>query len=190
MQSTRSVPPTLEWPCKRRCITKEKKTVSFSSKVKTAFANNNDDQVPSSWLTADELVSMKKRAKKLSLLHYNKTCPGNPTPPQGSGIVYNCSPAHYEIIGESLRGMEHCTDISTALIRQRLRANAINMVVKHQYLYKTNDIKLACMYREITKEALVYSRQIAEEDVNAAVAIYAEALGLSVTPSQMYNDML
>mmetsp|Transcript_23205 Transcript_23205/g.38231 ORF Transcript_23205/g.38231 Transcript_23205/m.38231 type:complete len:169 (-) Transcript_23205:4-510(-) len=168
MQSTRSVPPAPEWPCKRRCIEKEKKTVTFSSDVTAAFTNSNYTQVHSSWLTAYELVSMKKLAKTLSLLHYHYN---------HSVIVYDCSPAHYEVIGESLRGMEHYTDISKARRREQLRSDAIKLVVKHQYLYKDkeNNIKLACMYKESTKEAMVYSRQIAEEDANVAAAIFAEA---------------
>eukprot|EP00985_Skeletonema_marinoi_P004354 scaffold1903_cov126-Skeletonema_marinoi.AAC.6 len=60
------------------------------------------------WHTAEELSSMKKRAQNLSILHYIKTRPGKPKAPSNrSGIVYNCNPAHYEIIGEALRGMEH-----------------------------------------------------------------------------------
>ena len=136
-----------------------------------------DLQAHTSWLTADELSSMKKRAKELSMLHYIKTRPGNHTPSKRIGIVYNCHPAHYEIIGESLRGMEHYTEgISKARRRERLQSDAINIAVKHQNLYKTNRSKLACMYRESAKEALVYSREKAEEDANVAAAILAEDL--------------
>ena len=119
---------------------------------------------------------MKKRAKNLSILHYIKTRPGKPTPSNRSSIVYNCHPAHYEIIGESLRGMEYHTDTSKARKRELLRSNAISLVEERQNLHKTNRSKLACMYRESTKEAMVYSRKIAEEDANAAAAILAEDL--------------
>eukprot|EP00984_Skeletonema_dohrnii_P018249 scaffold8483_cov78-Skeletonema_dohrnii-CCMP3373.AAC.1 len=134
MQSTRSYPRTQidtdssERPCKRRCITK-KKTITFSSRVKVrSFANGHDMQGYSSWLTSDKLSSIRKRAKKLSMIHYIKTRPGQPKAPSNrSGIVYNCHPAHYEIIGESLRGMEHYTDISKARRREQLRSDGTEL---------------------------------------------------------------
>jgi hypothetical protein len=48
---------------------KKKKTVKFSSnaKLRNFAANGNDLQAHSSWLTSDELSSMKKRAKKIIL---------------------------------------------------------------------------------------------------------------------------
>ena len=167
-----------ERPRKRRRITQEKKTVTFSSKVKTALTNNSNDLLAqSSWLTADELTSMKKRAKNLSILHYLKTRSGEPTKPSNrSGIVYNCHPVHYEIIGESLRGMEYLTDIPKGRSRERLRSDVISLVEEQQNLDKTNRSKLACMYRESSKEALLYSRKNAEEDANIAAAILAEDL--------------
>ena len=183
MQSTRSYPRTQidsdssERPCKRRCITKNK-TITFSSKVKVcSFANGHDMQGYSSWLTSDKLSSIRKRAKKLPMIHYIKTRPGQPKAPSNrSGIVYNCHPAHYEIIGESLRGMEHYTDISKARRREQLRSNSIRLVEEHQNLDKTSRNKLACMYRESAKEAMMYARKIAEEDANVAAAILTEDL--------------
>ena len=193
MQSTRSFPYTR--PCKRRCTVKKKKTVTFSSKVKLrSFASDpNNTQGYSSWLTADEISSMKKRARTLSMIHQIKTRPGKPAPPKRSGIVYNCHPAHYEIIGESLRGMEHHTDISKARGRERLRSDVIRLVDEHQNLQEIeNRSKLACMYRERTKEALVSSRKVAEEDARIAAAILAEDLkhgadvvAPSLTPSTL-----
>ena len=163
-----------------RSIAKKMKTVKFSSyaKLRSFAANGNDLQAHSSWHTPDELSSMKKRAKKLSLLHYIKTRPGQPKAPSNrSGIVYNCHPAHYEIIGESLRGMEHYTDISQARRREQLRSDAISLVEEHQNLDETTRCKkLACMYREMAKEAMVYSMKIAEEDANVAADIFAEDL--------------
>ena len=108
MHSTRShSPPPLTdssgHPCKKRSIAKMKKTVKFSpnAKLRSFAASGNDLQAQSSWFTAEELSSMKKRAKNLSILHYIKTRPGQPNAPSNrSGIVYNCHPAHYEIIGE------------------------------------------------------------------------------------------
>jgi len=183
MHSTQSHPlsqidsVSSERPCKRRCITK-KKTITFSSKVKVrSFANGHDMQGYSSWLTSDKLSSIRKRAKKLSMIHYIKTRPGQPKAPSNrSGIVYNCHPAHYEIIGESLRGMEHYTDISKARRREQLRSNSIRLVEEHQNLDKTSRNKLACMYRESAKEAMMYARKIAEEDTNIAAVILTEDL--------------
>ena len=156
-----------------------KKTVKFSPNAKVRrTANGNDLKAQSSWFTAEELSSMKKRAKNLSILHYIKTRPGQPKAPSNrSGIVYNCHPAHYEIIGESLRGMEHHTDIAQALRRERLRSDARSSIQEHQNLDETTrSKKLLCMYRERTKEAMVYARNIAEEDANVAAAILAEDL--------------
>ena len=177
MHSKRSHTPSptesSEYPYKRRCIAK--KTVTFSSTAKLrTFTNDNSLQAYSSWHTDDELSSMKKRARKLSMLHYLKTRPGQANLSKRSGIVYNCHPAHYEIIEESLRGMEHHTDISKARRRERLRSDAISLVEENQD--KTSRSKLACMYRESTKEAMLYSREIAEEDAKVAAAILAEDL--------------
>ena len=179
MQSTRSLTTSSssERPCKRRYTAK--KTVTFSSKVKlrSFFASgHNILEGYSSWLTSDELSSMKKRAKNLSMIHQIKTRPGKPTPSDRSGIVYNCHPAHYEIIGESLRGMEHHTDISKARRRERLRSDAISLVEEHHNLQESSRSKLACMYKESSKEALVYSRQVANEDASIAAAILADDL--------------
>jgi len=141
-----------ENPCKRRrCVAKKAVTFSSTNKLRRFF-NDNNLQVYSSWHTDDELSSMKKRAKKLSMLHYLKTRPGQAkAPSKSSGTVYNCHPAHYEIIEESLRGMEHHTDPSKARIRESLRPDAISLVVANQ---DTSRIKLARMYRGTTKEAM------------------------------------
>ena len=192
IQSTRRFSATLERPSKRRCIVKEKKAVTFSSKttVRSFFNDNNNLQAYSSWLTDEELSSMKKRARSLAILHHIKTRPDNPTPSKLSGIVYNCHPAHYEIIGESLRGMECYTDVSNARRRERLRSDAIYLVLKRENLEKTSTSKLACMYKESTKEASVYASEKAEEDANiaAAIFIFAEELkqdfdGVAPSPS-------
>eukprot|EP00985_Skeletonema_marinoi_P009755 scaffold4541_cov121-Skeletonema_marinoi.AAC.14 len=182
MHSTLSHPLPLtdssRHPCKMRSIAK-KKTVKFSpnAKLRSFAASGNDLQAQSSWLTPNELSSMKKRAQNLSILHYIKTRPGKPKAPSNrSGIVYNCHPAHYEIIGESLRGMERYTDISQARRRERLRSDAIKLVEEHQNLNETIRSKLACMYRETAEEAMVYARKIAEEDANIAAVILAEDL--------------
>ena len=114
----------------------KRKAVSFSQVAKlrrVIVANDSKLLAYSSWLTDDEVSSSKKRARNLSKVHYLKTrhdayiCPND-----RSGIVYNCHPAHYEIIGESLRGMEHITDASTSQKRIRLRSNTVSLIQQFQ----------------------------------------------------------
>lgn len=191
MNSKRIHPPahsgSSEQPCKRRYDEEKKKTVSFSSAATLRRVSDDRPQTDSSWLTGDEVSSMKKRAKNLSKFHYFKTRPGRAKAPTAdrSGIVYNCHPAHYEIIGESLRGMEHVTDVSHARRRERVRSDAISIVKEHQNQDRqgaskesseATSSKLAFKYRESTKEAMAYSRKIAEEDAKAAANILAEDL--------------
>lgn len=188
MRSTRihPLPPT------DSSIAKKKKTVKFSSDAKLRnFTSCNDLHSPSTWLTAQEISSMKMRAKKLSVLHsinIKTRSSQTKTPSKRCEIVYNCHPAHYEILGESLRGMELYTDVSIARRRELLRSNSISIIEEHQNLVKTNRSKLACMYRESTKEAIVHSRKIAEEDASIAAIIMAEDLkqdvhGVASSPS-------
>jgi len=121
---------------------------------------------------------INEEASPKLILHYIKTRPGKPKAPSNrSGIVYNCHPAHYEIMGESLRGMEHYTDISQACRRERLRSDAIKLV--------------ACMYRETAKEKMfVYSRKIAmswklEEHKRTSSSF---VIFFSFTQSNMYQN--
>ena len=118
---------------------------------------------------------MKKRAKSLAALHHLKTRPGQKAPSMHSGIVYNCHPARYEIIGESLRGMEHITDEAHG--RNRLRSGVISLIREHQDQQNPfKDYELACKYLEYSEEAMAYARQIAEEDARAAFDIMEEDL--------------
>ena len=118
---------------------------------------------------------MKKRAKNLAALHHLKTRPGQKAPSIHSGIVYNCHPAHYEIIGESLRGMEHITDETQC--RNRLRSGVISLIREHQNQQNPfRDYELACKYVEYSEEAMAYARQIAMEDARTAAAILVEDL--------------
>jgi hypothetical protein len=168
---------------KRQCIAAKKKTVTFSSDATLRTVRNDENlQAYSPWLTDAEVSSIKKRARKLSKLHYIKTRPGQPKVSSRGGIVYNCHPALYEIIGESLRGMEHLTDISKARSRERLRSGAISFVEENQNQDNTR-VKLAYKYIESTKEAMVYSIQIADEDARAAAAILTEDLKPSILSS-------
>ena len=100
-------------------------------------------------------------------------------PNDRSGIVYNCHPAHYEIIGESLRGMEHITDASTSQKRIRLRSDTVSLIQQFQDTeddVETSRSKLANKYRGSAKEALMDARVAAEEDAKAAAQILAEDL--------------
>ena len=102
-------------------------------------------------------------------------------PNDRSGIVYNCHPAHYEIIGESLRGMEHITDASTSQKRIRLRSDTVSLIQQFQDQDTEDDVetsrsKLANKYRESAKEALMDAKVAAEEDAKAAAQILAEDL--------------
>mmetsp|Transcript_29938 Transcript_29938/g.51126 ORF Transcript_29938/g.51126 Transcript_29938/m.51126 type:complete len:222 (+) Transcript_29938:120-785(+) len=169
-----------EQACKRKFTgASKKKTVSFSddAKLRRVFTNDSNLHADSSWLTDDEVFSMNKRAKNLATLHYLKTRPGQKAPSKHSGIVYNCHPAHYEIIGESLRGMEHITDISKTQSRKRLRSGVNSLMEEHQNQDNTcGGSKLACKFIECTKEAMAYSIQMAEEDARTAAAILTEDL--------------
>ena len=176
---------------KRRC-----KAVSFSYEATMRRVNVADSELKASWLTDKEVSFSKKRAKKLSKFHYLKTHPDDddalskadaPPPPNNrAGIVYNCHPAHYEIIGESLRGMEHITDTFTARARERLRSDTISLIEQHYQQFQDAEAEeadietarstLACKYRESTKEAMIYAKAAAEEDAKVAARILAEDL--------------
>ena len=165
-------------PCKmRRRRSIKTKTVRFSSHVSLHRIATSDHLEPScsTWHKADELLSMKRRAQKLSVLHHIMTRPGQPKTSR-SGIVSDCHPARYEIIGESLRGMEHYTDISRTLERKRVRSDSIRVVEELQNLDTTSSDELAYVYQQRTKKALLYARSIAEEDAKVAATILTEDL--------------
>ena len=172
---------------------RKRKEVSFSQiaklrRVKVADDDSKLQEAYSSWLTDEEVSSSKKRARNLSKVHYLKTrhdadagSPMTARPNDRSGIVYNCHPAHYEIIGESLRGMEHITDASTSQKRIRLRSDTVSLIQKFQDQDTEDDVetsrsKLANKYRESAKEALIDAKVAAEEDAKAAAQILAEDL--------------
>ena len=167
---------------------RKRKAVSFSQTAKLRRISIKLHASYSSWLTDEEVSSSKKRARNLSKVHYLKTrhdadagSPMTARPNDRSGIVYNCHPAHYEIIGESLRGMEHITDASTSQKRIRLRSDTVSLIQKFQDQDTEDDVetsrsKLASKYREFAKEALMDAKVAAEEDAKAAAQILAEDL--------------
>lgn len=195
LQKRRSNPTEslLDQPlCKRRRRRQQnnpKKAVSFSADATLRRLQVETPPV-SSWLTPDEILSQKKRAKNLSKIHYFKTHDDDdgesrsskvlpsapPTTKHRSGIVYNCHPSNYEIIGESLRGMEHFTDPSTARRREQMRVDVINLVQEYEYHddESVHSKKLVDTYRELTNEAMEYALKMAEEDAKMAAAILEE----------------
>ena len=157
----------------------KRRSVSFSANATLRKLQAADThQAYSSWLTEYELLSLKKRAQNLSKIHYFKTRPGRSKAlTKRSGIVYKTHPAHYEIIGESLRGMDHITDVLKGRRRERMHFDAIRLVQEHQIEADPGvRSKLASKYREITTEAMVYARTMAEEDAKAAAEILEEDL--------------
>lgn len=167
---------------------RKRKAVSFSQTAKQRQYNSKLHASYSSWLTDEEVSSSKKRARNLSKVHYLKTrhdadagSPMTVRPNDRSGIVYNCHPVHYEIIGESLRGMEDITDASTSQKRIRLRSKTVSLIQQFQDQDSEDDVetrrsKLASKYREFAKEALMDAKVAAEEDAKAAAQILAEDL--------------
>jgi len=111
-------------------------------------------------------------------------------------------PARYEIQGESLRGMEHITDLSMGKSRRLSRDTAIKSVNQEQCRqvlihalticngdvsllntiqfdvegFKVDRTELARVYGEKTKDALAYSRRLAEEDAKMAAEILSQDL--------------
>eukprot|EP00956_Cyclotella_meneghiniana_P004558 scaffold5609_cov23-Cyclotella_meneghiniana.AAC.2 len=111
-------------------------------------------------------------------------------------------PARYEIQGESLRGMEHITDLSMGKSRRLSRDTAIKSVNQEQCRqvlihaltichgdvsllntiqfdvqgFKVDRTELARVYGEKTKDALAYSRRLAEEDAKLAAEILSQDL--------------
>lgn len=170
---------------------RKRKAVLFSQTAKlrkVTVAEDSKLQAYSPWLTDQEVSSSKKRARNLSKVHFLKTrshdadagSPMTARPNDRSGIVYNCHPSHYEIIGESLRGMEHITDASTSQKRIRLRSDTVSLIQQFQEDteddIETSRSKLAKKYREFAKEALMDAKVAAEEDAKAAAQILGEDL--------------
>ena len=178
-RSSSNTEPLLDQPCKvrRRQQKPPKKAVSFSAEATLRRLQVETPPV-SSWLTPEEVLSQKKRAKNLSKIHYFKTRdrPSSPPTKRRSGIIYNCQPSNYEIIGESLRGMEHFTDPSTARRRQQMRVDVINLVQEYEYHddASIHSKTLVENYNEITNEAMDYALKLADEDAKAAAAILEE----------------
>lgn len=155
----------------------------------------------------DELNKMKNRAKALSKLHHHMHSKSNTqaTDTTTDANATICDAIRYEIKGESLRGMEHITDINTGRKRRRVRDEAIRATVIEQqeqliqhvldgYLtgndtsrarvedqvksnaVKMDNSKLAKVYGTKAQEALVYAKRVAHEDARAAAEILADDL--------------
>jgi hypothetical protein len=180
---------------KRRRVSLER-VVSFNPQVslRCVFTSSNDDD--SSWIDAYELRQMKDSARRLAKCHYI-----NGVRSQVSSVVpvTASNPVRYEMNGESLRGMEHITDLSTGKLRQAAKNEAIKSVNEEQcrqLLVKalsgvsTSDAvvalsadelrvdtaRLSNVYSQKTKAAVMYAKLLAEEDARVAAEILADDL--------------
>lgn len=127
------------------------------------------------------------------------TTPASSPPPVSPAL----HPARYEIEGESLRGMEIITDLSAGKSRRLSRDAAIKsvdqeqcrQVLVHALKCCNGDVsllnavecdvlrgfvidrtELSRVYGEKTKDALAYSRRLAEEDARMAAEILSQDL--------------
>ena len=179
----------------RRAINRTKRSVKFSPRVSLrhivckGMTHDSSHPRSSSWLSLYEIKMMKSRAKSFSKLHYYTQKVSDSE--SSTSIYSSCSsakqmaaqhaPTSYEIKGESLRGMEHITDITMGIKRDYLRKQAISSAVKEQANQcLSNSARrrqmIAQEYGKLTIYALSYSRRVAEEDARAAAAILEEDL--------------
>lgn len=140
---------------------------------------------------------MKTRAKLLSAIHFHMRSNGDAHArdntscdnAEGYQTIITGHPARYEIIGESLRGMENMTDVVGFLQRKRVKDEAYEAVYTEQQdqhrksslrtSVSWNSEALAETYSSKTKEALVYARRIAQEDALVSAEIMIEDLPMS-----------
>jgi hypothetical protein len=177
-----------------RVQTKSSKSVTFCPQVhlRCILPGHANSHQESSWINNAELRQMKDNARRLAKSHY---------------ILHNiknaplpCSQVHpvrYEMKGESLRGMEHITDLSMGKLRQVAKAEANQSVNEEQYRqlllkalnssdgdefmvsangFRVDTNQLSRVYGEKTQAALMYSRKLAEEDAREAAEILAQDL--------------
>ena len=186
----------------------EKKSVQFHPEVKLrcVIPSSNDPQ-DTTWINLLELCEMKASARNLakahlfrSIVHSREEVTTSTTPVSSSPPVSpTLHPARYEIEGESLRGMEHITDLSAGKSRRLSRDAAIKSVDQEQCRqvlvhalkcchgdvsllkldvqgFVIDRTELSRVYGEKTKDALAYSRRLAEEDARMAAEILSQDL--------------
>ncbi|KAL7463185.1 hypothetical protein ACHAXS_003564 [Conticribra weissflogii] len=158
-----------------------KAAVHFSPSVTLRIVSDSSNHFHSPWHSAEEVKSMKLQAKTLAKLHYRLS-----NKDSAKSETLSSSPSTYELRGESLRGMEHLTDISMGRRRQCLKSKAIATTVEEQEIQleihssRTLDAngrrRIAQEYANVAREAVEYSRRIAEEDAREAATILREDL--------------
>jgi hypothetical protein len=177
---------------KRRRVSLER-AVSFNSQVnlRCVFTSSND--VDSSWIDADELRQMKDSSRRLAKCHYIN---GVRSQASSSAPAASSSPVRYETNGDSLRGMEHITDLSMGKLRQAAKNEAIKSVNEEQCRqllvkalscastsesvalstdgFRVDTAELSNVYSQKTKASLMYAKQLAEEDARVAAEILAQ----------------
>jgi len=154
----------------------------------------------------DEVDRNKNRAKALSRLHYNMRFKNNiqATDRNTTADATIGDTIRYEIKGESLRGMEHITNITIGRKRRRVQEEATQATVVEQQeqliqhvldvcmadnssrarvedqlkskAMKMDNSRLARVYGAKAQDALVYAQCVAQEDAKVAAEILAEDL--------------
>mmetsp|Transcript_37863 Transcript_37863/g.79803 ORF Transcript_37863/g.79803 Transcript_37863/m.79803 type:complete len:323 (+) Transcript_37863:74-1042(+) len=192
-----------------RGLKRMRKTVSFSPNVNLRYlfcsthpqmAGNtvgnahNTSLISSGWFDRDEVDSMRNRARNLSAMHHNIL--RDPT---------NFDASRAELGGDSLRGMEHLTDVSSGRKRRRIKDDAIQATIveqnkqlidrvletyaasnsnssdslmaesrlKKRALWMDNR-KLATMYRDNSKDALLHAKRVGVDDAKVAAEILSQ----------------
>mmetsp|Transcript_10838 Transcript_10838/g.22929 ORF Transcript_10838/g.22929 Transcript_10838/m.22929 type:complete len:254 (-) Transcript_10838:192-953(-) len=157
-----------------------KAAVHFSPNVTLRIVSDSSNHFKSPWHSAEDVKSMKLRAKTLAKLHYRLSAAA------AESETLSSAPSTYELKGESLRGMEHLTDISMGRRRQCLKSKAIATTIEEQEIqleiYSSRTLnangrrRIAQEYANVAREAVEYSKRIAEEDAREAAAILREDL--------------
>lgn len=122
---------------------KRRKSVAFLPCVSMQcfFHNDPQQQDHTSWLKKDDLDKIKIRAKSLSRLHIlqvrsQKINSQDGTPSSSANTKLSSASisnvTRCQIMGESLRGMEHLTDVANGRKRRRVRTEALQAVEYEQ----------------------------------------------------------
>jgi hypothetical protein len=180
---------------KRRRVSVDK-GVQFNPKVnlRCVFPCNTEEE--STWIHPLALRQMKDSARRLAKAHYIASV-RNSRQDLPMAAVH---PTRYEMNGDSLRGMEHITDLPTGKLRQAAKSSAIKSVNDEQCRqllvhalssstssnaafttmdasdFKVDTSQLSRVYGANSKVALAYARRSAEEDAKEAAEILASDL--------------
>lgn len=198
-------PPTYKIHCRKR---RRRQSVHFCPSVtmRCIFSScpPQDANVssPSTWLAIDEVALLKKRARALAKKHREINSSTAQVTSQSANNSAKKSVrigdvTRYEIEGESLRGMELCTNLSMRQKRLQIKDDTMLAVLfeqEEQYeafwhhsdnssfdpaeikLRKWDTSRLAKAYQANAKGSLVYALRVADEDAKEAADILAEDL--------------